>query len=105
MSSSPEYLAYVLDLLGEADTIDSRAMMGEYVLYSHGKVFGGVYDDRFLVKDLEPARALLPQAERVVPYPGAKEMLLIETDDRSLIAQVVADMLPAIPAQRPRKRS
>lgn len=79
-------------------------MMGEYVLYSHGKVFGGIYDDRFLIKDVEAARALLPDATRATPYPGAKQMLLVESEERELLAQTIRAMLPALPNPRARTK-
>ncbi|MBL3690084.1 transcriptional regulator [Leucobacter chromiireducens subsp. chromiireducens] len=97
MASSSEYLTHVLDLLTEAEAITSRAMMGEYVLYSHGKVFDRVSDDRFLFKDTEAARALLPSATRATPYPGAKQMPLVESEDRELLAQTIRAMFPVFP--------
>ena len=82
MASSKRYLEYVLDLLSELDDISYRAMMGEYVLYYRGRVFGGVYDDRFLIKPTEFARRILPDADVETPYDGAKGMLLVESEDR-----------------------
>ena len=75
MASSKGYLEYILNQLSELDDISNRAMMGEYILYYRGKVFGGIYDDRFLVKPTKSALALMPEAERELPYEGAKEML------------------------------
>ena len=72
MASSKGYLKYVLDLLSELDDISYRAMMGEYVLYYRGRVFGGIYDDRFLIKPTESARRILPDADVEIPYDGAK---------------------------------
>lgn len=69
MASSAEYLEYVLDLLADVPEVTYRKMMGEYLLYASGRLFGGVYDDRFLVKDTEAARAVLSASE--VPYEGA----------------------------------
>ena len=85
MASSKRYLEYVLDLLSELDDISYRAMMGEYVLYYRGRVFGGVYDDRFLIKPTESARRILPDADVEIPYDGAKGMLLVESEDREWI--------------------
>ena len=84
MASTKSYLEYVLDLLSDLDDISCRAMMGEYVLYYQGRVFGGIYDDRFLVKPVKSAVSMLPDAERELPYDGAKEMLLVDTEDRPL---------------------
>jgi len=98
MASSKAYLDFVLDELGGSDEVSYRPMMGEYVLYFGGKVIGGVYDDRLLVKKTPSALALLPTAPLVRPYDGAKEMLLVEDVEqgaflRSVFA-AVADDLP-----------
>ena len=102
MSSSKEYLEFVLEQLSGLD-VSHRAMMGEYVIYCQGKVVGGIYDDRFLVKPTKSAKRLLPDAPYELPYEGAKEMLLVEeTDDRDLLSfllSAVADELP-----EPRKK-
>ena len=103
MPSSKEYLDYILDLLSETDGVTTRAMMGEYVLYCRGKVVGGVYDDRFLIKPTKSALALLPNAQKELPYEGAKEMLLVDTEDRAFLAELlnaVADDLPAPKAKK-----
>ena len=103
MASSNRYLEYVLDLLSELDDISYRAMMGEYVLYYRGRVFGGVYDDRFLIKPTESARRILPDADVEIPYDGAKGMLLVESEDRELIGSMVEAMYDELP--KPKKRS
>ena len=81
MSSSKEYLTFVLDQLSGLKDVSHRTMMGEYILYVRGRVVGGIYDDRLLVKPTPAALALLPDAPRELPYPGAKEMLLVEDVD------------------------
>ena len=99
MASTKGYLNYVLEQLSEAEGIRSRAMMGEYILYCRGKVFGGVYDDRLLVKPTPAAVALLPDAPREQPYPGAKEMLLVEDiENRKLLKTLLEAMWPELPA-------
>ena len=75
MASSKEYIDFVLE---QCNGLSARAMMGEYVLYYGGKVVGGVYDNRLLVKPTPSAKALMPNAEYQFPYEGAKEMLLVE---------------------------
>ena len=75
MASSKEYLDFVLE---QCDGLSARAMMGEYILYYGGKIVGGIYDNRFLVKPTPSAVALMPNAPRELPYEGAKEMLLVE---------------------------
>ena len=81
MPSSREYLTFVLDQLSGLKDVTHRAMMGEYLLYVRGRVVGGIYDDRLLVKPTPAALKLLPDAPRELPYPGAKKMLLVEDVD------------------------
>ena len=87
MASTPEYLAHVLDLLGRFDGVTHRAMMGEYLLYARGTLFGGVYDDRFLLKETPASSAAL--ATQCSPYPGAKPMCLVDVEDRDALADLV----------------
>ena len=83
MASSREYLDFILERLSELDGITYRAMMGEYIIYCRGKIIGGIYDDRLLVKPVKSALDLMPDARRELPYEGAKEMLLVsEVDDK-----------------------
>ena len=86
MASTNEYLDFVMEQLSGLDEISSRAMMGEYILYYRGRIFGGVYDDRLLVKPVPMALRLMPDAEMEQPYHGAKEMILVDNvDDRQLV--------------------
>ena len=103
MSSTEQYLEFVLDLLSELDDVAHRKMMGEYVLYYRGKVIGGIYDDRFLLKVTPASERLLPDAPRAIPYEGAKEMLLVEVEDRDVLRDVVDAMWEELPA--PKKRN
>ena len=104
MATKKEYLDYVLEQLSDVEGISSRAMMGEYILYCQGKIFGGVYDDRFLVKPTKSARAMMPDAALELPYEGAKPMLLVENvDDRAFLRELVSAMLPELPAPKKRK--
>lgn len=98
MASTPEYLEYVLDLLTGVPEVSSRKMMGEYLLYASGKLFGGVYDDRFLVKDAEASRAVL--SSREVPYDGASPMLLVDVENAETISTMVKKMLPELPESK-----
>ncbi|MBQ9413623.1 MAG: TfoX/Sxy family protein [Clostridia bacterium] len=103
MSSSRSYLAFVLEQLAAVEGITHRAMMGEYVLYIHGKVFGGIYDDRFLVKPTPAAVARMPDAPREQPYEGAKEMLLVEQiDDRAFLQTLIEAMDAELPMPKPK---
>lgn len=104
MASSKEHLEYILEQLSELDDITYRAMMGEYIIYYKGRIAGGIYDNRFLVKPIKAAVKLLPDAPHEKPYEGAKEMLLIEnTDDRELLAKLFRAMYDELPV--PKKKS
>lgn len=98
MASNGEYLEYVLDLLRDVPAVTHKKMMGEYLLYSEGVLFGGIYDDRLLLKDTPAARAAFPDEQ--VPYEGAKPMLLVDSEDPARIANVVVDMLAELPKRR-----
>jgi TfoX/Sxy family transcriptional regulator of competence genes len=105
MASSREYLDFILEQLSELDGISYRAMMGEYILYRHGKVIGGIYDDRFLVKPTKSAAALMPDAARELPYEGAKEMLLVDNvDNRAFLKGLLTAMDQELPPPKPKKR-
>ena len=91
MASSREYLDFILEQLSGLDGITWRAMMGEYILYMRGKIVGGIYDDRFLIKPTPSAAAMMPDAAREIPYEGAKEMLLVDNvDNREFLAELSA---------------
>ncbi len=99
MASSKGYLDFVLEQLSDLEGMRCRAMMGEYILYYQGKIVGGIYDDRLLVKPTASAKALMPDAPMEAPYPGAKEMLLVENpDDRDALCELFRAMLPELPA-------
>ncbi|MBQ8957175.1 MAG: TfoX/Sxy family protein [Bacteroidales bacterium] len=93
MATSKEYLQFILEQLSEADEISHRPMMGEYVIYCRGKVLGGVYDNRFLVKPVKSALAMMPEAELVPPYDGAKPMVLVDNvDNRDFLKSLIEAM-------------
>ena len=104
MSSTNQYLEFVLDLLGELDDVAHRKMMGGYGLYYRGKVIGGIYDDRFLLKVTPASERLLLDAPHATPYEGAKEMLLVEVEDRDTLHDVVDAMWEELPAPKKRKK-
>lgn len=97
MASDKEYLDFVLEQLSALDGVSFRAMMGEYIFYFDGKVVGGIYDNRFLVKPTASARALLPEAREELPYEGAKPMLAADVDDRELLLKLI----PAVASELP----
>jgi len=81
MASSKEYLEFIMEQLSGLEDVSWRSMMGEYIIYYRGKIVGGIYDDRFLVKPVKAAVDRMPEAELEVPYKGAKEMLLVDNVD------------------------
>ena len=104
MVSSKEYLDFIADQLSGLDGVVFRAMMGEYILYYRDKIAGGIYDDRLLVKPVPAALALMPDAPREVPYPGAKEMLLVDNvDDRDFLCRLFEAMFDELPAGKKRR--
>lgn len=104
MATSREYFEYVFEQLSPVDNISYKQMMGEYILYCGGKIFGGIYDDRFLVKDVKSARDLMPDAPSEPPYDGAKPMLLVEElDDKEFLRNLVVAMADELPA--PKKKN
>ena len=103
MASSKEYLEYILEQLSTVDDISYRARMGEYIIYYRGKVVGGIYDDRFLVKATKSAVEMMPGADQELPYEGAKAMLLVDdVEDREFLKELLEAMYPELPA--PKKR-
>ena len=105
MASGKEYLTYITEQLSGLPEIRSRAMMSEYILYYRGKVFGGIYDDRFLVKATPAACRMLPDAQHEIPYEGAKPMLLVpDPDDRELLERLIPAMYDELPDPKPRKK-
>ena len=105
MASSKEYLEYILEQLSELDDVSYRAMMGEYIIYYRGKINGGIYDDRFLVKPTKSAVAMMPDASMELPYDGAKEMLLVdEVEDREFFRELVESIYEELPTPK-KKRS
>ncbi|MDO4493750.1 MAG: TfoX/Sxy family protein [Clostridia bacterium] len=104
MATSKEALAAVLERLRLVPELTFRPMMGETLLYAGGRLFGGVYDGRLLVKPTASALRMLPEAPHVSPYPGAKEMLLVNNDaDPVTLAELVAAMLPELSPPKRRK--
>ncbi|MCR5576062.1 MAG: TfoX/Sxy family protein [Oscillospiraceae bacterium] len=104
MASSKEYLEFILEQLSDVEDVTIRAMMGEYILYCRGRVVGGIYDDRLLVKPTPSALALLPDAARELPYEGAKEMLLVDRlEDPAFLKELFEAMLPELPAPKKKR--
>jgi TfoX/Sxy family transcriptional regulator of competence genes len=105
MASSKEYLDYILEQISELEGITFKPMMGEYILYMYGKIFGGIYDDRFLVKPTKSAMAMMPDAVRELPYEGAKEMLLVDNvDNREFLKELLTAMFDELPVPKQKKK-
>lgn len=105
MASSKEYLEFILEQLAELDEIAYRAMMGEYIIYYRGKIVGGIYDDRLLVKPIKSANSYMPTATYELPYDGAKEMLLVEdVDSKEFLTGLFNAMYDELPAPKPKKK-
>ena len=101
MASTKGYLEFILEQLSELDGITHRTMMGEYILYYRGRIFGGIYDDRLLVKPVPAAVKLMPDAEMEMPYDGAKEMILVnDVDDRGFLKNLVESMWEELPEKK-----
>lgn len=101
MATSKEYFDYVLDQLSLLDDISSRKMMGEYILYYKGKIFGGIYDDRFLIKKTESVLNLLGNAVEEIPYGGAKPMILVdEVDNKEFLKNLIERVYSELPVKK-----
>ena len=104
MASTKEYLGFVLEQLSDLSGISYHAMMGEYIIYYQGKIVGGIYDDRLLVKPTDSARRLMPEAPLELPYEGAKEMLLVdEIDDKQFLSELLNAMYDELPVPKKKK--
>ena len=104
MASTKEYLDFILEQLSELDEITYKAMMGEYIIYYRGKIVGGIYDDRFLVKNVKTAREMMPDADLELPYEGAKEMLLVDdVDNKEFLRELLEAMYDELPEPKKKK--
>ena len=105
MASSKEYLAFILGQLSELEEITYRAMMGEFIIYYRGKIVGGIYDNRLLVKPVKSAIRYMPTAPYELPYEGAKEMLLVEEiDNKEFLTGLFRAMYEELSAPKPKKK-
>ena len=105
MASSKDYLEYILDQLSGLDDISHRAMMGEYIIYYRGKVVGGIYDDRFLVKPVKAAVDMMPDADMELPYEGAEEMILVDdVENREFLQKLLEAMYDELPVPKKKKK-
>ena len=101
MASSKEFLDFVLDQLSFLPDITYRAMMGEYIIYYGGKVIGGIYDNRFLIKPTPSALKIISNPQMKIPYPKGKPMIMItDIENTELIAQLFNAMYPELPKKK-----
>lgn len=105
MPSSKDYLEFIIEQLSGLQEITFRQMMGEYIIYYRDKIVGGIYDNRFLVKPVKSARAIMPDARLQLPYEGAKEMLLVDNvDNRDFLTDLVQAMYSELPEVKKKKK-
>ncbi|GAA0077645.1 TfoX/Sxy family protein [Clostridium sp. CTA-5] len=105
MASNQDYLDFIIEQLYILDDISYRKMMGEYILYYRGKIFGGIYDDRFLVKITKSSKQLMPEAVEELPYDGAKPMLLVDdVDNKEFLSELIINMYEELPAPKVKKK-
>ena len=106
MPSSKSYLEFITDQLSGLEGVTWRAMMGEYIIYYRGRIVGGIYDDRLLVKPTASALAMTPGAARELPYEGAKEMLLVDkVEDRAFLEALLTAVAEELPQPKKRKKT
>lgn len=105
MASSKKYLKFILGQISELEEITYRTMMGEYIIYYRGKIVGGIYDDRLLVKPVKSAISYMPTPSYELPYEGAKEMLLVdEVDNKEFLTGLFYAMYDELPAPKSKKK-
>lgn len=98
MASSQGYFEFIADMLSGVDGVSFRKMMGEYIVCCRGKIVGGIYDDRFLVKQTKSAREMMPDAAEEIPYDGAKKMLLVDNvEDREFLSALINAVCAELP--------
>lgn len=106
MASRKEYLEFILGQLSDLEEITYQAMMGEFIIYYRGKIAGGIYDDRLLVKPVKSAIRYMPTVSYELPYEGAKEMLLVdEVDSKEFLQGLFHAMYEELPAPKPKKKN
>lgn len=106
MATSKEYLNFILEQLSELDEISYRSMMGEYIIYYKGKVIGGIYDNRFLIKPVKSALNFMKETSYDIPYDGAKQMLIPENiDDKTYLKDLIEAIYDELPNPKPKKKN
>ena len=104
MASSKEYLYFISEQLSGLDEIAFKPMMGEFLLYYRGRLVGGIYDDRLLVKPVKSAIEYMQNVSYTPPYDGAKEMLLVvNVDDKEYLCSLFEAMFDDLPTPKNRR--
>lgn len=104
MASSQENLQFVLEQLSELEDITYRPMMGEFIIYYRGKIIGGIYDDRLLIKPTKSAISYMSSVSYESPYKGAKEMILVdEIDNKKYLTELFKAMYDELPAPKSKR--
>jgi len=103
MATGKDYFDFVKEQLSDIDSIAFRPMMGEYIVYCNGKVVGGIYDDRFLIKITPSSMKIISDAPKEIPYEGAKEMLLADIDNRELMNELIPAVANDLPEPKKKK--
>ena len=106
MATGKQYINYLCEQLNSLDGIVFRPMMGEYLLYFKGRLAGGVYDERLLIKPVPAAKSYMPDAEEAIPYEGAKPMLLVDnTDDKDFLCGLFTAIYDELPQPKIKKKN
>ena len=96
MATSKKYKDFIIEQLDLLDNISCKAMMGEFLLYYHDVLFGGIYDDRLLVKKVETNKKYNMQEQ--LPYESAKPMYLVDdVDNKELLKEIVIETCKGLP--------
>lgn len=105
MASDKSFLDFIVDQIENAGEITWKLMFGEYALYSDGKIFALVCDNKLFVKPTASGRAFISDLVEAPPYPGAKPSFLIgdKIDDREWLSELVRITLPELPEPKPKK--
>lgn len=103
MATTKEFLSYFFEQVKNIPEVASRAMMGEYVLYYKGKVIGGIYDNRVLIKPVDGLDGLLPDAELQIPYPGAKPLVYLESFEEERLKEIFGLLYSKLPQPKKKK--
>lgn len=105
MATSKEYFDFIMEQLSGLDEITYCRMMGEYIIYYRGRIAAYICDERFLVKPVESAKRMMPEADSEPPYPGAKDMLLVDNvDDRNFLTELFIAMYDELPEPKKKKK-